>query len=252
MSSRKWSCWCAKAETVWQEQHPSMHFTCEWPFKDGGLQQAAKIWDRSRVDFDCGVLPIVRGCRSTSELHPVCCIRGLVFPTSRDCPCVQPAFILSWYSYTLRKTLCCGKESPKLTSRANQQRWNAYDDQCLDGPLLPRKELCWRTELSIELRQPLFNLSLNIILTFSACLSPLMCSADSRGAACLGRNAPSASLPLYPRCPAMHRGGLWPQFTKCLMDGKQLNSVSDMGHGLLNALSSGLKFWKNIGLIWHR
>lgn len=172
MSSRKWSCWCAKAETVWQEQHPSMHFTCEWPFKDGGLQQAAKIWDRSRVDFDCGVLPIVRGCRSTSELHPVCCIRGLVFPTSRDCPCVQPAFILSWYSYTLRKTLCCGKESPKLTSRANHQRWNAYDDQCLDGPLLPRKELCWRTELSIELRQPLFNLSLNIILTFSACLSP--------------------------------------------------------------------------------
>lgn len=118
------------------------------------------------------VLPIVRGCRSTSELHPVCCIRGLVFPTSRDCPCVQPAFILSWYSYTLRKTLCCGKESPKLTSRANHQRWNAYDDQCLDGPLLPRKELCWRTELSIELRQPLFNLSLNIILTFSACLSP--------------------------------------------------------------------------------
>lgn len=73
-----------------------MHFTCEWPFKAGGLAAGSQnlAQEHGRGDFDCGVMPVVPGCL-LSDLCGVCCIRDLVLSSSRDCPCVQPASILS-------------------------------------------------------------------------------------------------------------------------------------------------------------
>lgn len=138
----------------------------------------------------------------------VCAAEGILcFPVQVTAPVYSQ---LSFSPGTaLRKTLCCGKENAKLTRRANHGIHIGCDtpnDQCLNGPLLPREKLCWRTEQSIWLRQPLLNESLKNILTFQCMFKSqwLMCTADSHNAACLGRHLPSASLPLYPHCPAVH------------------------------------------------